>query len=76
VDLHIYLYPLSLLGNDSVNMFPQKRIVGGVVSYAVRVVLKESRRSLVTRISCYSSEYLLRRQDDKLFLHFCQARGH
>jgi hypothetical protein len=33
--------PLSLLGNGSVNMFPQqRRILGGVVLYAVCVVSK------------------------------------
>jgi hypothetical protein len=36
--------PLSLLGNNSVNTFPLlRRIVGGVVFYAVRVETKESR---------------------------------
>jgi hypothetical protein len=38
--------PLSLLGNGSVNTFPrQRRIVEGVVFYAVRVVSKERRRN-------------------------------
>jgi hypothetical protein len=37
--------PISLLGNSFVMMFPRRRrIVGGVVFYAVRVVSKESRR--------------------------------
>jgi hypothetical protein len=36
--------PLSLLGNGSVNTFPrQRKIVGRVVFYTVRVVSKESR---------------------------------
>jgi hypothetical protein len=42
VGLHVY--PLSLLGNSLVKTFPrQRRIVGGVVFYAVHVVSKESR---------------------------------
>jgi hypothetical protein len=33
------VYPLSLLGNNSVNTFPhQRRIYGGVIFYAVRVI--------------------------------------
>jgi hypothetical protein len=45
--------PLSLLGNNSVKTFPQeRRIVGGVVFYAVRVVSKESRRLVLPRTSC------------------------
>jgi hypothetical protein len=40
--------PLSSLGNGSANMFPLQRGVGrGVVLYAVRVVLKDSRRSVL-----------------------------
>jgi hypothetical protein len=45
--------PLSLLGNISVKKFPrQRRIVRGVVLYAVRVVSKESRRLVLPRTSC------------------------
>jgi hypothetical protein len=44
----LFVHPLSLLGNGSVNTFPrQGGIVGGVVSYAVRVVSKESSNRLV-----------------------------
>jgi hypothetical protein len=47
------LIPLSLLGNGSVNTFPrQRRIVGGVVSCAAHIVSKESRRLVLTGISC------------------------
>jgi hypothetical protein len=40
----LYVYPrLLMLGNGSLHMFPrQRRIVGHVVLYAVRVVSKES----------------------------------
>jgi hypothetical protein len=50
--------PLSLLGNGSVkryrcNEYPRnKRIVGGVVFYAVRVVSKESNRLFLPRTFC------------------------
>jgi hypothetical protein len=38
----------------SVNTFPrQRRIVGGIVFYAVNVLSKESRRMVLTRTSCY-----------------------
>jgi hypothetical protein len=44
--------PLSLLGNGLVNTFPrQRRIVGGIVFYAVRVVSKEIRQSVLPRTS-------------------------
>jgi hypothetical protein len=44
---------LSLLGNGSVNTFPrQRRIVGGVLLYAICVVSKEIRRSVLHRTSC------------------------
>jgi hypothetical protein len=44
---------LLLLGNSSVNTFPwQRRFVGGVVFYAVRVLSKESRRIVLPRTSC------------------------
>jgi hypothetical protein len=47
--------PLSLLCNNSVKTFPrQRRIVGGVVFYAVRVVSKESRQLVLHRTSCLS----------------------
>jgi hypothetical protein len=46
--------PLPLLGKGSVNTFPrQSSIVGGVVSYAVRVVSKESLLLDLTRFSCF-----------------------
>jgi hypothetical protein len=43
----LYVYPLSLLGNGPVNTFPRQRIyktriLGSVVFYAVRFVLKVS----------------------------------
>jgi hypothetical protein len=42
--------PLSLLGNNSVKTFPrQRRVVEGVVFYAVRVVSKESRQLVIRR---------------------------
>jgi hypothetical protein len=45
--------PLSLLGNNSVKKFPrQRRIVVGVIFYAVRVVSKKIRRLVLPRISC------------------------
>jgi hypothetical protein len=45
--------PLSLLGNNSAKTIPrQRRIVGGVVFYAVRVVWKESRRLVLPKTSC------------------------
>jgi hypothetical protein len=48
------VYPLSLLGNISVETFPMQRsIAGGVVFYAVRVVSKESKQSILPRSSCY-----------------------
>jgi hypothetical protein len=37
------VYTISLLGNGSINTFPRRRIVGGVVFYAVLAVLRESR---------------------------------
>jgi hypothetical protein len=47
--------PLSLSGNNSVNTFPrQRRIVGGVVSYAVHVVSEKSRRLIL-----YGTSYLI-----------------
>jgi hypothetical protein len=37
----VSIYPLSFLGNNSLKTFPrQRRIVGGVVFYAVRVLSK------------------------------------
>jgi hypothetical protein len=46
--------PLSLLGKKSVKTFPrQRRINGGVVIYAVRVVPKESRRLVLPRAFCF-----------------------
>jgi hypothetical protein len=54
----LYLYRLSLLGNDSIKTLPlqrmqrnNRRIVGGVVFCAVRVVTKESRRLVLPRTS-------------------------
>jgi hypothetical protein len=48
----VYVSPLSLLGNCLVNRFPRQRwIVGCVVLYAVRVVSKESRQSVLPRTS-------------------------
>jgi hypothetical protein len=45
--------PLSLLGNNSVKTFPrQRRIVGGVVFYAVRVISKENGRLVLLRTAC------------------------
>jgi hypothetical protein len=42
--------PLPLLGNGSVNTFlRQRRIVGDIFFYAVRVLSKESRRLVLTR---------------------------
>jgi hypothetical protein len=44
--------PLLLIDKNSVKTFPQqRRIVGGVVSYAIRVVSKESRRLVLPLIS-------------------------
>jgi hypothetical protein len=48
------VYPPTLLDNSSINKFPrQRRIVGGVVFSAVRVVSNESRRLVLTRTFCY-----------------------
>jgi hypothetical protein len=42
VSVDVSVIPLSLLGNKSVKTFPrQRRIIGSVVFYAVRVVSKE-----------------------------------
>jgi hypothetical protein len=44
---------MSLLGNNSIKTFPQlRRIVEGVVFYAVRVITKES-RNVVRRTACF-----------------------
>jgi hypothetical protein len=45
---------LSLLGNGSVNTWQQRRIVGGVVFHAFRLVSKENRRLVLPRTSCNS----------------------
>jgi hypothetical protein len=46
--------PVSFLDNSSVKTFLlQRRIVGGVVFYAARVVSKESRRLVLPRTSCF-----------------------
>jgi hypothetical protein len=52
--LCLYVYsPLLLLENGLVNTFiRQRRIVGGRVFYAVRVVSKESMRLVFPRTSC------------------------
>jgi hypothetical protein len=47
-----YQRSLSLQGNGSVNTFPPQRRIVGVVFYAVRVVSKESRRSVLPR-TCF-----------------------
>jgi hypothetical protein len=45
---------LNGVANGSVNTFPrQRRIVGGVVFCAVRLVSKESRRLVLSRTSCW-----------------------
>jgi hypothetical protein len=45
--------PLVLLGNKLVKIFPQeRRIVGGIVFYAVPVVAKRSRPLVLPRTSC------------------------
>jgi hypothetical protein len=47
--------PLSLVGNISVSTFPrQRRIVGGFVFYAIRVVSKESKWLVLCRTSCFT----------------------
>jgi hypothetical protein len=47
--------PLSLLGNNSVKILPrERRIIGGIVFYAVRVVSKDSSRTVVPKTSCYT----------------------
>jgi hypothetical protein len=46
--------PLSLLGNGSVKTFPrQRRLVAGVVFYAVRVVSKENKLLVLPRSFCF-----------------------
>jgi hypothetical protein len=53
VSVGLSVYPLSLLGNNSVKTFPlQRRIVGGVVSYVALVVSEESMRLVLPRSSC------------------------
>jgi hypothetical protein len=45
---------LSLLGNNSVKIFPRQQIIfGGVVFCVVRVVSKESRLLVLPRTSCF-----------------------
>jgi hypothetical protein len=53
--LWVYLcIPLLLLGNNSTKTFPrQRRIVGGVFIYAVRVVPNEIRQLILPRTSCF-----------------------
>jgi hypothetical protein len=58
---------LSLLGNGSVNTFPrQRKIVRGVNFCVVRVILNESNRLVIPRITRYTtfvvfiSEHLVR----------------
>jgi hypothetical protein len=49
---------LWLLGNGSVDTFPQQqRIFGGVVFYAAHVVPKESRRLCLTKTSCFQPNF-------------------
>jgi hypothetical protein len=49
---------LKLLGDYSVKAFPrQRRIVGGVVSYEVRIVSKESRWLLLPRTSYFNCSF-------------------
>jgi hypothetical protein len=49
----LFVYPIPLLSNSSVKTFLlQRRIVVGVVFYAVHVVSKESRRLILPRTSC------------------------
>jgi hypothetical protein len=59
--------PLSLRGNGSVKTFPrQRRIVGGADFYAVRVVSKEIRRSVLRRTSCFRRS-ILKQSQSKCF---------
>jgi hypothetical protein len=58
--------PLSLLGNNSVKKFPrQRRIVGGVVFYAVVDARTVSRWLVLPRTSCSLSS-ALDRKDEKI----------
>jgi hypothetical protein len=61
---------MSLLGNDSVKIYRGKeytrnygRIVGPVVFYAVRVILKENRRPVLLRISYFFYQYEWTKQE-------------
>jgi hypothetical protein len=47
------MYPVSLLGNGSVNTFPRQKGIVGHVFYAVRVASKESRWLVLPRISYF-----------------------
>jgi hypothetical protein len=55
----LYVYLLSLLGNGSVKTLPRRRmhtnkkIVGRVVFYEIRVATKESGLIILPRTSCY-----------------------
>jgi hypothetical protein len=59
--------PIELLGNNSVKTFPrQRRILGGLVFYAVGVVLKESRRLVRPRTPCLVSQWMDWRRNSDL----------
>jgi hypothetical protein len=55
--VYLYVYPLSLIGNGSVNTFPRQRmharirIFGRVVFCAARVVSKESMSEFKAKLS-------------------------
>jgi hypothetical protein len=59
--VYLYVYPVSLLGNGSVNQSPRQQtntrrnrgIVERVVLYAVHVLRKESRPFIFRRIYCF-----------------------
>jgi hypothetical protein len=56
------VYHLSLQGNGLLNTFPpERRIFGGVILYAVRVVSKEKRLFVLTRASYYSEDTVRQR---------------
>jgi hypothetical protein len=65
--------PIPLQGNSLVKTFPrQGRIVGGVVFYAVHIVLKESRQLVLPKLlDFYCNGIFLR----NLYFHFMVGGG-
>jgi hypothetical protein len=59
--LGLSVYPLSLLDNNFVKTFQrQRRTIGSVVFHVIRIVSKESRRSVLPRTSCYIYSFIIK----------------